>query len=278
MPPLPFILCADDFGFSPGVSEGILDLASKHRLSAVSCMVTQAGFRDGASALKSHADHLDIGIHLVLTDARALSPDLGQLPSMRALITKAMMGQLNGTDIKNELARQLTTFSETFGQPPDFVDSHHHVHQLPGIRDIVLELIDEQFVSYQPYLRSCFERPAVLLGRGVAPFKAAALSVMGAALNHRAEARKIPVIDGFSGIYDLSGKTPYGQLFDRFTNSLRPKSLIMCHPGKVDDELTALDSLTDQREVELAYFSSDEFRALLSRKNLCLGRFTATPE
>lgn len=38
------VLCADDFGLDPGVSEGILKLAHMGRLSAVSCMVNMPGF------------------------------------------------------------------------------------------------------------------------------------------------------------------------------------------------------------------------------------------
>lgn len=274
MPPLPFILCADDFGFTPGVSEGILELVAKRRLSAVSCMMTQAGLRDSAAELKSHKDHLDIGIHIVLTDLQALSPDLGKFPTIGTLTKTTLMKGLPISSIKVELTRQLDTFVEIFGRQPDFIDGHHHVHQLPGILMIILDLIEERFPSHPPSLRSCREHPSVLLRRGVAPFKAAALGFFGAGLHRRARTRNIPLNDGFSGIYDFSDRIPYGKLFDRFTEGLRPGALIMCHPGKADAELRSLDSLTDQREVERAYFLGEEFLALMDRKNLCLGRFT----
>ncbi len=271
-----FVLCADDFGLTNGISEGILDLASKRRLSAASCMMNQPATRRNAMALKSHAAYLDIGVHLVLTDLQPLSPDLGRCPSIGSLTRRALTGGLPESDIRIELARQLEAFVDIFGRNPDFVDGHHHVHQLPGIRDIVLDLINELFSAHKPYIRSCRERPSVILRRGIDPLKAASLGFLGSALRQHAKARGIPVNDGFSGIYDFSGKVPYGVLFDRFTDGLRPGALIVCHPGMVDEELRILDSLTDQREVERAYFLSDDFPALLERKSLRLGRFSTT--
>ena len=247
MSPLPFILCADDFGLSPRVSDGVLELARKRRLSAVSCMMTQSGLRESAEELKSHANHLDIGVHLVLTDLKALSASLGQLPSIGALTRKTLMGGLSKSDIRSELTRQLEAFAGIFGRDPDFIDSHHHVHQLPGITEIVLDLVEKCFISHSPYIRSCGERPSLLLRRGVAPFKAAALSIFGMGLKRRAEARKIPVNDGFSGVYDLTRKVPYGKLFDRFTDGLRSGSLIMCHPGNVELKVIAVTISWEKR-------------------------------
>jgi predicted glycoside hydrolase/deacetylase ChbG (UPF0249 family) len=44
----------------------------------------------------------------------------------------------------------------------------------------------------------------------------------------------------------------------------------MCHPGKVDDELIRLDSLTTLREREYAYFSGDEFPRVLDARDVTL--------
>ena len=269
----PFVLCADDFGFTAGVSEGILDLAAKHRLSAVGCMMTQQATRDGAAALEKHRDKVAIGVHLVLTDMQALTPGLRQLPGIGALTRAALKDALPKADIKHELARQLEAFVQSFGRVPDFIDGHHHVHQLPGVRGMLLDLIIERFPGELPSVRSCTERPSRIFKRRVSPFKAAAVGVFGAALRRDAEALNLHVNNGFSGIYDFSGRVPYGDLFDRFTDGLRPGALVMCHPGKVDNELRALDSVTDQREAELSYFLSDDFPALLKRKKLCLEKF-----
>jgi hypothetical protein len=44
----------------------------------------------------------------------------------------------------------------------------------------------------------------------------------------------------------------------------------MCHPGFVDVELKALDSLTTLREHEFAYFNSDAFSHVLAEHGVAL--------
>jgi len=272
----PIVLCADDFGLSPGISEGILELVDAGRLSAVSCLTTSPCFLDYAEKLKLHSERIEIGLHLVLTDLKPLGslPSLttdGALPQMRELFAKALLGHLAKHDIAVELGRQIDAFIGVIGRAPDFIDGHHHIHQLPGIRDIVLDLIEKRFKSSLPWMRVCSEKPFTLLRRGVSIGRGVAIGWFGAALRRRATQRGLRVNNGFSGVYDFSDRVPYSQLFERFTLDLRAGSLIMCHPGRVDEILRNLDSLTDQRERELAYFLSDAFPDLLRRKALHLG-------
>ena len=271
--PVKFILCADDFGLSTGVSRGILDLVEQRRLSATGCMMTQPGLREAASDLLSQKDRLDIGVHLVLTDQPALSPETGILPPLGSLVRMALTHRLPIAAIREELERQLEAFVDLFNRRPDFVDGHHHIHHLPGIREILLDLLEQRFAPKLPALRCCDERLSTVFHRRIAPLKAILVGLPGRNFRRLALARGFHLNNGFSGIYDLSGKIPYDVLFDRFTEELLQGALVMCHPGRVDEGLRAWDSLTDQREIELAYFLSDDFLALLQRKNLRLGRF-----
>jgi predicted glycoside hydrolase/deacetylase ChbG (UPF0249 family) len=59
-------------------------------------------------------------------------------------------------------------------------------------------------------------------------------------------------------------------LFPRFLAGLPDGSVIMCHPGEVDDELRRLDPVTDQRAREYAYLGGDEFAALLRAQAVSL--------
>ena len=93
--PTPFILCADDYGFSPGVSSAIRDLIDRGRLSATSCMTMSPFWPDHASWLKPYADQVDVGLHLTLTDHRPLGPmprtaPAGRLPPLPVLMRKAL--------------------------------------------------------------------------------------------------------------------------------------------------------------------------------------------
>src|SRR6478735_4759189 len=96
---LRFALCADDYGLTPGVSRGILELLAVGRLTAASAMVTQPGWPQDAAALRPFADAVDIGLHLNLTlglpsdPMPALAP-AGKFPALAALIRGALMGRL----------------------------------------------------------------------------------------------------------------------------------------------------------------------------------------
>ena len=68
------IICADDFGISQSVSDGILELLSKKRLSAVSCMLNYDGnIINQIDSLLSFKSNCDIGLHLNLTSGKPLS-------------------------------------------------------------------------------------------------------------------------------------------------------------------------------------------------------------
>src|SRR5215467_13192229 len=61
-------------------------------------------------------------------------------------------------------------------------------------------------------------------------------------------------------------------LFDRFLQCPGSRMLIMCHPGRSDPELRQIDSLTSQRNAELAFLLSDAWPQLLVKNRLQLGR------
>jgi len=270
---LEFILCADDYGLSPGVSQGILEAVHKGRLSAVGSMMNRPGMSEMAQDLRAYRETVDLGVHLVLTDLPALSPEIGRFPSIGALTRRAYMGRLPAEALRKEIGLQLEAFTRHFDKAPEFVDGHHHVHHLPGVRDIVLDVLGEKFPGEKPALRCCWEDLPTLWRRGVAVGKAALIGFPGRAFAKLARGRGFHTNAGFSGVYDFSGRTPYETLFERFTWNMKPNSLLMCHPGRVDRELVGLDSLTDQRERELEFFLSDRFPAMLADKRLALGRF-----
>ena len=83
-------------------------------------------------------------------------------------------------------------------------------------------------------------------------------------------AEGIPHNRSFRGVYDFSGKVPYGELFRVFTHAPGPGTLVMCHPGQVDDALRACEWLTDQREVEWRFLASDACALSLADRGITL--------
>jgi predicted glycoside hydrolase/deacetylase ChbG (UPF0249 family) len=269
------VLCADDFGLSPAVCEGILELAAAGRLTATGCMLTQPEVAEFARPLLAFHDKVDIGLHLVMTGQIPLHDRNGRLPPVGRLFSDCIKGRADGTTISREIRLQLDAFEGAFGCRPDFVDGHHHVQQYPVIRDLLLDELAERYEGNLPVLRCCDDRWSVILGRRVAVLKSLMLATLGRAFRGRAEARGFRMNDGFTGVYDLSGRVPYHDLFRQFVLGLRDGGLVMCHPGRVDDRLRAVDGLTDQRLAELDYLAGSGFSDLLQAEGIEPARFSA---
>jgi hypothetical protein len=274
-----FILCADDFGIAPGVSQAILNLCDKNRISATSCMVHGTSWHNYAKDLGKFSGLIDIGLHLTLTDQLApipvpnLAPS-GKLPSFQKLLSMIFLRTVPMEEIRNLIKVQIAEFKNTMGCMPDFIDGHHHVHQLPGIRETLIHYLLEVPRSLRPYLRSTFENWPIAMSRRIAIGKVGGLNVLGSKFRQLALNSGLQTNTGFAGIYDLNDRTPYTNLFPKFLNRLKSQSIVMCHPGMVDDILENCDSFTARREDEYKYFLSDAFEQHLIEAGLEVGQFS----
>ena len=278
--PHPVILCADDYALSPGVSQGILELIGRGRLSATGCMTVSPFWPDLAPRLHPWADQVDVGLHLTLTDHPPLGPmprlaPGGRLPPLGTLLRLALARRLDAGEIAAEVARQIGRFREAFGGPPAFIDGHQHVHLLPVVRGAVLAAAH---ALPGCWLRDCWEPPSAILRRNVSPVKAMIIAGLGFALHRRIGRDRLPANGGFRGIYDFSGREPFAGLMARFltpaaSGTARPP-LIMVHPGFPDDALRRVDPVTDQRQVEYDFLAGAAFGRLLRQTDAVVARFT----
>lgn len=278
--PIGIVLCADDYGIAPGVGRAIRHLLSLGRLSATSCMTGSTFWPEEARVLKPFVERADIGLHLTLTDQRPVGPmprlaPAGRLPSIMRMIWLAHSRQLDKHEVKAELTRQLDRFEQALGRPPDHLDGHQHVHLLPVVRDVVIELHRERLARYGTYLRYCTASLSAILGRGHYVGESLGISILSHRLARRARADGISGNREFSGVQNFSGKIPYSHLFESFLKGAKPGGLlIMCHPGLTDPELVAADRVTSEREEEYRYFLSDAFPAALQAQGVTISRLS----
>jgi chitin disaccharide deacetylase len=275
------VLCADDYALAPGVSRAILQLIAARRLSATSCMSASRFWPQHAAWLRPLAGRIDVGLHLTLTDLPPLTGTgplarEGRLPSLRRLMRQALLGQLPAQALRRELDAQLDAFAAAWGGPPDFLDGHQHVHQLPGVWPVVLDLWRERLEGSGSWLRVGVEPPARILRRRVAIVRALVIGALALPLRRAADRRGIPANRGFSGVNDFGTGIPFSTLMERFVAGLSEGALVMCHPGFVDETLIASDPVTVRREQEYVYLAGDEFPRLLARRGLRLGRLAET--
>ena len=74
----------------------------------------------------------------------------------------------------------------------------------------------------------------------------------------------------FAGTYAFKQDANFADMFPRFLDGLPDGSVVMCHPGFVDDELRRLDPLTTQREREYAYLAGEAFPRVLRAHGVAL--------
>lgn len=252
-----FVLCADDFAMTEGVSRSILELLAAGRLSATGAMTNRPHWPRLAGELADFSGRADLGLHLNLTCAAPLSamPTVapsGALPRLGELASLALRSAAAREEIAAEVARQLDAFEQRLGRAPDFVDGHQHVHVLPGIRRAVLDAVETRYPAGAVYLRDPSDSLAAIRARGVAVGKALIVAGLAAGLGRAAARRGIPTNRGFSGFSAFDDRRDFAGDLARFLIQPGPAHLVMCHPGYVDDELAALDPVVATRPLEHA--------------------------
>ncbi|MBS0242340.1 MAG: ChbG/HpnK family deacetylase [Proteobacteria bacterium] len=274
--PKRLVVCADDYALTPGVSRAIRELIATRRISATSVMTVSEFWPEEAAALKAVAGDADIGLHVTLTDQAplggmpTLAPD-GTLPPLGRVYRDGALRRLPLDEIEAELVRQIEAFVAHWGGPPAHIDGHHHVHQLPGVRDLVVRAA-ARLGGGRTWVRCCDEARGRIVGRGIAMAKALTIGAFGAGVRNLARAARVPTNDGFSGVYDFAAETrPLPMLFDRFLSGARENALVMCHPGHSDDVLAARDVMTEARDEEAAFLASDAWPQLVSRHEFEIG-------
>ncbi|WP_298626210.1 ChbG/HpnK family deacetylase [uncultured Legionella sp.] len=247
------LLCADDFGLNPGVSQGIVTLARQNRLSAVSCMVNLPEFSVWAQELIALKDRVKIGLHFNLTEGCLLSRKNRGCFTLNRLLLKTQSRLISPVLLACEFHAQLDRFIEVVDSYPDFIDGHQHIHQLPVIRTIILKAYKERLQDKGVFLRSTY--PALTLPQF--QFKAAILAKTGGKKFHSLLKKEcIAHNKYFAGVYDFSPGANYRALFRQWLLRASDHTLIMCHPGDGRDNN---DAIASARRLEMDYFLSDDF-------------------
>ena len=278
----PVVVCADDYGLAPGVSEAIAALVATGRLSATSCMSALPDWRRGARPLRAvtAGAPADVGLHLTLTDQPPLSAAARRawgerLPPLGRLLAAALAHRLPAQAVADEIRAQLDAFEDAWGDAPDHVDGHQHVHVLPGVREPLVAELLRRHPRGRVWVRDCVEPPLRSLQRREAAGKAWFISALARGLHRQLREAGLPCNEGFSGLHDFSVERPFAAKMRRFLAGTGPRPLVHVHPGRVDAALRACDPLTTPREAELAYLASAEYLADLAAAGLRPARFAA---
>lgn len=253
-------LCVDDYGLHAGIEAAVLDLAGRAGVSAVSCMVGLPRWPDSGRALRALDEGaVDVGLHLDLTE----SPfDTTLRRSVGAWIAQAGLGLLPTARLRAEIDAQLDAFTAVVGRAPAHVDGHQHVHQLPGVRDLLVDAVLRRGAP-RPWLRST-RAPR---GAGFKPQVIAALGSAG--LSALAARHGLHQNDRLLGVYGFDADAAgYAAHLARWLDEAVDGDLLMCHPSRMVP--APGDAILAARTAEAAVLCSDTWPALLARAGVAL--------
>jgi len=276
--PARLVVNADDFGLDPRVNEGIVEAHRRGIVTATSLMAVGDAFAHAVD-LCAGLPHLDVGVHLTLVAERPLlpssslaGPDGRFPPDAAALLCRYLAGSIRLDDVTAEWSAQIERVLAA-GIRPSHLDSHQHVHILPGLAGIARNLAVKHGIFR---MRLPLERPARLLPGGLAGLtrQGGLAALWGAWLAAR-----------------LTGVRPHGTLGQRFLGFLAGGRLdearllellrqvrpgrdyeLMCHPGLAPEE-PRFRHWRYGHEEELRALTSPVTRELLAARDIRLCRF-----
>lgn len=264
-----FTLCADDFGQSRPINDAILELVRCYRLGAVSVMSQGPAWEEGARALKECQQMADVGLHLNLTHRFKGSPCVRPLLWW---LCAAPLGLIRREPVRAAFQAQIDEFVKHFGRLPDYLDGHQHVHAFPIIREVLTELIADNWQGQPlPWVRA----PDCLLDAGRVPLKAWVLRRATRGFAEDLERIGLRHTRRFGGLYALAAQGNFAKLMRGWLNELPSGTLLMVHPGKQSFDLS--DSIRAARLEEYAYLNGREFAQDAIAADASFVRFAQLP-
>jgi chitin disaccharide deacetylase len=277
--PIRLVVNADDFGVSAQVNSGIVRAHREGIVTATSLMAAGRAF-EHAVRLSRTVPELDVGVHLTLVAERPLRQDRSSLagadgrlpPGAGAFTLRWLTGRIRRADVEAEWSAQIERVLGS-GIRPSHLDSHQHVHVLPGLLDLARDLSRRHGIPFVrvPVEAWRLDRPVTLhgisrlLGGGALR---AFTTVSGLWRAGPAELRPLR----FLGFHD-GGRLDEARL-RRLLAGLRPGECceLMCHPGLTPEE-EELRRWAYGHEAELQALTSPAVRADLDRLGIELCTF-----
>ena len=263
---------ADDFGRHELINRAVARCVESGCLRSATLMPGGKAFEDAVEVARSHPS-LGVGIHLTLVNGFPVC-DPGEIPS---LVTKEgvfpdnyvefvkhfLAGKISMAEVRRELLAQAEKMKRT-GLPLTHVDSHQHMHMLPGVIDCALDAAEAAGlhrlrISHTP-LFTAFEGLGQLVGR-LGLFTLAELS------EWKAKRRNFVMPEHFAGI--VAGEAVHEGHFLSIIEGLKEGTTeIMMHPGTDNERLIADCAWEHDFEAEMHAILSPKVKAAMERKRV----------
>ena len=248
------IVNADDFGLTPGVTQGIIEAHKNGIVTSTTALTVSDYFLQAMEAARIQAPNLSIGLHLTLT-----------LNKNRPILPKEIVPSLvdeNGyfwnqnifhekvdlDEVSLEWEAQILKFLES-GQKPTHIDSHHNVH---GKTKDLLEIALKLARKFNLPVRNNFR------GNGM----------FDPSVNYG----ETPTTDEMIGLF-YGEQVTFDQLLSIFNGIEKNEYTVFemnCHPAFLDKILMETSSYNTKRIEELHLLTSTKVKAAIQERNILL--------
>lgn len=274
------IVNADDFGLHTEVNKAVIKGYQQGCLRSTSLMPTGAAVEE-ASQLARQNPELGIGIHITLVAEKPVLP-LDKVSTLvdeqghfhadhMVFIKKYLQGQIDKGQLYAECEAQIAK-AMSLGLNITHLDSHQHLHTLPGVTEICLELMKKYNIHRMRYPGEAFGFTGGYHSGMFRRLAKCGLTACAMLARRRAKCYNIIMPEHFFGM--LAGGHMEKKYFLNILKALPDGiSEIMVHPGC---DVKALGSVYDWQyhwEDELASVTSEEAMSYLRQQKIELISF-----
>ena len=265
------VVTADDVALHPSFTAGALEAHRRGIVTACSVVATGPALEDAAAALRA-CPTLAVGAHLTLVGTAPLSPS-ASIPSLCGADGRLLLGfapfvarYLRGgvilAEVERELRAQLQRLADV-GLTPSHLNSHQHLHALPGIAELTIRLAIGLGIGW---VRAPRDHPL----RWCPPGRALAVAAL-AVLAARARRRFPDHIQGGRGTLGIAAAggletASLVRLLDHADDGFE----LVCHPGSDDETAGAALEWGYGWEGELRALCAPEAKTAIARRGLML--------
>jgi predicted glycoside hydrolase/deacetylase ChbG (UPF0249 family) len=267
------IINSDDFGETVEITRGILDGIEAAVVTSTTILANMPGTELAIAEAARRGRSASFGVHLNLCEGRPLTSPRslvgrdGSFHRKRSMALRALARRVDLDELSAELEAQIARVRDG-GVEISHLDSHKHLHQLPGVSRVVANVARKLGI----------ERIRCTLEEGLWTRGLRMKAGLSRALRRRFAARA-------RGHFGRAGLRHPGRVFDvrelmhtpersaRLHLLRRPFALseMVCHVGTELADREKPGSCV--RHEELRFLKSDEFRALLDEAGIELKTF-----
>lgn len=230
------IVNADDFGLSRAINRGIIETIEKGAVNSVSLVASGNAIEEAVSYLRNKST-VQTGIHLTLIEEKPVSDPASVksllagetfVPGYMAFMKRYGKNKIDFSEVRRELRAQIEKLV-SLGVTITHCDSHQHIHLLPRVSSIVIDLCREFKIGR---IRIVNEIPSIFALARAIPL--AAMAFMSKQIKQTACQVGVWAVDRFFG-FNTSMHVTERVIRKAVACSQKKNVELMCHPGYNED-------------------------------------------